>query len=149
MLNYHKDTPQGVINALESARARRVRVRVWYGKDGTSWDEENDIMGYIGSSTGPKCIPLMVNNNRSMGGPHLLDHCIVKIVETADHTILYKHPQFKQGVFTAQGETGNTKDNFWTWAQVLRDGKAWAPQCKSRLAAERLAAFMNGIRMSK
>jgi len=71
--SYHENTPDEVINVLEDARQKGTRIRIWYGENGLSWDEENDIIGNIGRSTGTNKIPLLINNARSLGGPGLLD----------------------------------------------------------------------------
>lgn len=141
---YHDQTPLEVAKVLEQVKASKTRIRIWYGKDGISWNEENDIMGYIGRSTGTYKIPLMINNRRSMGGGGLLDHCIVKIQDIKSKRVLYQHPNFSQAVFTFTG----CEVHFQGDAQ----GKPW-PQlyarCKSIDAASRLSQFMNGERFSK
>lgn len=134
---YHAETPDEVVNTLERARENRSRIRIWYGKDGQSWNEENDILGYVGRSTGIEIkIPLLINNARSMGGPGMLDHCIVKITDTENHRVLYQHPNFKQSVFTVKG------------MEVFGDGKLYG-RARTEAGAVRLAGFMNGTRNAK
>ena len=58
--SYHKETSQEVINILEQTRLSCKRIRLWLGEDGKSWNEENDIIGYIGRSTGEYKIPLLI-----------------------------------------------------------------------------------------
>lgn len=96
---YNDETPRAVVNALERAQRERFRVRVWYGNTdtGRAWAEEHDVTGYIGRSTGRVKIPLIVHNTRSMGGPGLLDHCIVRIDRTDTAETLYRHPAFSSG----------------------------------------------------
>ena len=88
-----------------SGLSRETRIRVWYGdnKTGKSWNEENDICGYIGRTTGSKKIPILINNKRSWGGSGILCHAIVKIVRTDNKAVLYEHPNFSQSFFTVQG----------------------------------------------
>lgn len=141
---YHAETSDKVIEALENARVNRLRVRVWYGKDGKSWNEENDILGYIGRSTGNIKIPLLVYNRRSFGGGGLLDDCIVKIVDTKTGRTLYKHENFSQSFFEAddtlvyQCEKEGQKADAVIWAN-----------CETWEQAKRFADFMNGKRHSK
>ena len=92
---FHKETSQAVKDALLNAQSSGQRVRIWYGDPitGRSWLEEHDVEGYIGNSTGPSKIPILVNNTRSLGGPSILDNCIVRIRCTTGGT-LYKHPNF-------------------------------------------------------
>lgn len=80
---YNDATAQDVINALETARQTRSRIRVFYGdvQTGKSWDEYNDVMGTVGRSTGTVKIPLLIHNTRSSGGCGILDHCIIRITQ--------------------------------------------------------------------
>ena len=97
---YHKDTPDAVVRALEQARSSRQRVRLYLGdvKTGRDWLEEHDVEGTIGNSLGPLKVPLVVHNRRSLGGPALLDHCIVRIKWTTGG-VLYQHPSYHTGTF--------------------------------------------------
>lgn len=117
---------------------RKTRLRFWYGdnKTGKSWDEENDVCGYIGRSTGNKKNPLLVNNTRSFGGGALMDDSIVKIVDINTKLVLYQHENFEQGIFTTSGN------------EVLKNGEIYG-RCKSEISAVRLCDFMNGKRMNK
>jgi hypothetical protein len=104
---YDSTTPDKVIEVLENARTKRIRIQVDYGytnldkkisdsrTNGQSWGEVNDITGYVGRSTGERKIPLLVHNSRSLGGGAILTHCIVKIVTTKGKKVLYEHPTYK------------------------------------------------------
>lgn len=94
--SYHRETPDHIINVLESVRNNQTRITVSYGdiETGRDWNEVYDITGTIGRSTGDIKIPLLVHNRRSMGGCALLDHCIVKIVRSRGKTVLYQHPKY-------------------------------------------------------
>jgi len=98
---YHKATPDVVVQALEQARARRQRIRIYLGDvtTGRDWLEEHDIEGTIGNSMGPLRIPLLIHSRRSHGGPALLDHCIIRIKRTTGG-VLYQHPTYYTGMFT-------------------------------------------------
>lgn len=99
---YHADTPNAVINAIEQARSRRLRIRICYGdaRTGRDWLEENDIEGTIGNSMGPLKVPLLIGNIRAHGGPALLDQCIVAIQSTGkEGHVLYRHPSYHVGTF--------------------------------------------------
>ena len=67
---------------------------------GRDWLEENNTCGYIGRSTGSIKIPLLINNKRSIGGPGLLDHCIVRIRTTRGGRVLWQHPNYHHGKIT-------------------------------------------------
>ena len=123
---YHVETPPDVIRILENARISddinpdpKNRVRVHYGdiKTGQCWNEEWDIDGYIGRSTGNIQIPLLVHNRRSLGGPGLLDHCIIRITTTqAPRRVLYEHPNYQAPAVVCDPVKG-----------VLVNGESYAP----------------------
>jgi hypothetical protein len=98
---YHVATPDAVVRALEQARSSRQRVRIYLGdtKTGRDWLEEHDVEGYIGNSTGPLKVPRLIPSRRSLGGPALLDHCIVRVKWTTGG-ILYQHPSYHTGTLT-------------------------------------------------
>lgn len=97
---YHPETPERVVFLLENNRiqGRARRLRLVYGdtKTGKSWEEQFDVAGYVGRSTGPRPIPILVNNSRSMGGGGILDHCIIGIryANRKDGGWLYRHPLY-------------------------------------------------------
>lgn len=105
---YDKRTPDEVIRVLENARQGRYRLHISLGETdnergqlGRDWLEEYMSFGYIGRSTGPHKIPLLVHNARSMGGPALLDHCIVRIrYASGSKRVLYQHPNYHHGKIT-------------------------------------------------
>ena len=98
--SYHEETSSEVTSVLDSAMKSRKRVKVHFGdtKTGRDWNEEHDIIGYVGRSNGSIKIPLLVYNSRSMGGGGLLDHRILKIVETKTKMVLYQHPKYQQPI---------------------------------------------------
>lgn len=98
---YHSETSVEVINALESARKRRTRTRVYLGNTATGecWNEEHDIFGYIGLSKGHKAyFPIFVHNSNSIGGGSLLDNCIIKLKESKGGKVLYQSANFQQPI---------------------------------------------------
>lgn len=76
---YHIETPSLLCSVLQVARQCRQRVRITLGdtKTGKPWGDIE--VGYIGRSTGSIKVPLVIFNERSYGGPALLDHCILKV----------------------------------------------------------------------
>ena len=97
---YHIDTPSDLVQKLESIRKNRTRVKLHYGdrETGKDWNEENYVTGTIGLSKGTDAYyPLLIDNKRSMGGGHILDHCIIKIkLTTGPRNVIYKAPNYKQ-----------------------------------------------------
>ena len=94
-ISYHINTSNEVINVLDECYRYNKKVRLYYGdtKTGKTWNDEHDMRGHIGRSTGTIKIPLIVHP-LSYGGPALLDHCILKIVSNGK--TLYQHKKFQQ-----------------------------------------------------
>lgn len=139
-------TPQGVQQALESARKGQRAIRVFYGDvvTGESWLEENDVVGYVGRSSGIMKIPLMLVGARSDGGGALLDHCIVRVVEANSRKELYRHPRFH----LPKMEITNDLDYAEGYPfQVRAKGQVHAA-FKSHIKAQYWIAFMHGNRMT-
>jgi hypothetical protein len=88
---YHEETSDEVVEVLERARENGTRLTLDYGdvKTGESWGEVYDINGYVGRSNGRIKIPLLIHNNRSMGGGSVLDHCIIGIYTSKGKRPLY------------------------------------------------------------
>lgn len=152
---YHRDTPDEVVRALELAREKGYRVRIFCGDTatGVAWQEENDIMGRMGRSGGTFKVPLLIANARSHGGPHILDHCIVGIRLTGKHTYqhrhqwLYKHPNFSVGTWGIRpyDAAWDAPDHLWS---VTHNGEEFG-RVRGQDKALRLAHFMRGDRDSK
>ena len=137
---YHDDTPDEVIAILDRAmRARpRPRLRFFFGSEGRCWNEENDVLGMVGRSTGTQKIPLLVYNARSLGGGSILTDRIIRIDDAPGHTI-YEKPGYRFDTFVSIGigfVYNETREKLYA-------------RCKSEDAGRRLAAFMNGKRWAK
>lgn len=140
---FHAETAPAIRETL-ARLPRSQRVRVFYGdtKTGKAWPEENDVMGYIGRSTGAHRVPLLIHSRASSGGGAILDHCIVGIVCTGSGAWLYKHPQFNPGEWkTAPG----TVDGY--AVDVLHNGSIHA-RFKTAARGPRYCAFMRGERFN-
>lgn len=147
-MDFHKETNDKVKAALATAYSNRDRVRVWYGDSvtGRAWLEENDVLGYIGRSTGKIKAPLLIANKSSMGGGALLDHCIVRIDTTKGRT-LYKHPNFQSGTEGSKIIRGSRNPGF-PFAVQNPEGDNYA--CFStEEKAKNWLAFMRGERYQK
>lgn len=88
-------TPKKVQAVLEDARKSGDRVRIFTGdaETGRDWMEELDTIGRIGRSAGPMKSPLLIAAGEC-GGPALLTHCILRIVDLDTGSELYKHPKY-------------------------------------------------------
>jgi hypothetical protein len=139
---YHVDTPDGVVAALERARASGRRIRVYYGdaKTGRDWLEEHDVEGRVGNSTGPLKVPLLIFNRRCHGGGAILDHCIVKVA-WATGGVLYQHSAYRSARFVIRDiEPGKLRDMGYTHAVDADDVNH--ANFRSRKAAERFVSKM-------
>jgi hypothetical protein len=127
-----------VMQALERANNTGTRIRIWYGdtNTGLAWAEENDVVGYVGRSTGKIKAPLLIQNKRSADAGIIVHSCIVRIDTTQGRT-LYKHRNFNAG-------------NWWadTQGQLWHFGEVWG-MFESELHAIRRMNFMLGKRYSK
>jgi len=107
--HYSPKTSNAMIALLDSLRRRGKRVRFYFGDSSTGkdWEEEFDVMGRIGRSTGVAKIPILVYSHRSTGGGALLTDCIVKIeyANKSDGGIIWRHPKYHKG----QSNPGRSK----------------------------------------
>lgn len=144
---FHPYTPESVARAIEQARTRDMRVRLWLGSThtGRAWAESHDICGRIGRSMGPVKVPLLLHNARSRGGPALLDHCIVAVQNTKTREWLHRHPTFDPGLFRLAD--GDPFTVVWHPPGITSAGEVRSRH-KTAGAAARMAAFMRGERMS-
>ena len=128
--SFHVATPAAVVQVLERARQNRTRIHVSFGDtaNGLDWLEEFDAHGYVGRSMGPVKVPLLVANRRSTGGGAILDHCIVRIRESAGGRILYRHPDYHYGTLAIRpkAEPFSLPDGRVLTIDVVQDGKVHA-----------------------
>lgn len=151
---YHEHTDPKVAAIIEDARIHGRRIRLFYGdtETGRDWMEEHDVMGTIGRSMGPVKIPILMCNKRSMCGPGILDHCIVKIVdlrsgrkETGGY-VVWQHPKYKVPNLEMISHTDPNVPKY--HYSVLRDGETVA-RFKKQKQAIRYMEFMRGDRNAK
>ena len=127
--SYDVRTPDEVVAILENARQTRTRLHVSLGdsESGRDWIEENMVHGVIGRSTGSIKIPLLIHNRRSLGGPGLLDHCIVRIRTSSGGRILWRHPGYHHGQIEIRQKIETVTLNGRTLTMdVFRDGELHA-----------------------
>ena len=136
---YHADTPEPVVEILETVRQNQRKVRLYYGntQTGQSWFDEHDVIGRIGRSTGPIKVPLLIEPGE-IGGPALLDHCVIRI--DSPRKTLYQHERFRTGNFTLV--CGKLERSPW---EVFIDQAVHA-RFQDKRQAQRYMAFMQGER---
>lgn len=133
--SYDERTPDDVIAVLENARQNRTRLHVSLGETdndrgqvGRDWLEEFETHGYVGRSMGPIKVPLLIANRRSTGGGAILDHCVVRIRESAGGRVLYRNPAYHHGdlEIRRKAEPVTLPDGRVLTVDVLRDGELHA-----------------------
>jgi hypothetical protein len=152
---YHSDTPDRVVEQLEYARLNHLRVRLFYGDalTGRDWLEENDVTGTIGRSTGTVKFPLIIHSARSMGGPGILDHCIVKLM--IGGRVVYQHPNYHMPRITVVHPIPSTEycgeANLWAegYSHGVDVDDARHANFKSEAKCLRYIAFLKGERGCK
>lgn len=97
---YNVETSDEMVKLLEFLRANKTRVRFHWGntETGHDWNDDLDVAGTIGRSTGTYKIPILIHNRRSLGGGAILTDCIVKIeyANKKDGGVIYEHPNYKE-----------------------------------------------------
>lgn len=131
--SYNVRTPNEAVAILEIARQNRTRLHVSLGETegteaGKDWLEENDVYGFVGRSTGDIKIPLIVHNRRSLGGPGLLDHCIVRIRTSQGGRVLWMHPNYHHDTLEIRFKTASVTlpDGRTLTVDVFRNGEVHA-----------------------
>ena len=87
---------EALMSLIIRAWKYKFRIRVFYGDihTGRSWNEDYDVMGTIGRTTGNIKIPILVHNKRSWGGGALLLSSVIRIDDIEDKKTLWKLPNF-------------------------------------------------------
>lgn len=139
---YDPDTPAAVERILEQYRQTGKQLRLFLGdrKTGRVWLEEFDVIGRISRSTGPIKVPLLVGAGED-GGPAILTHCIVRIIDIKSKQEVYRHPTYSEPTFTTYEGKGK-----YSLVEVYADNEV-AARFETMKAAQNWIAFMQGKRM--
>ena len=166
---YDVSTPDIVVAALERCiikhlTGENIRVRFFYGDTdrpdfekvhnrlpdpGKDWNEENDMSGYIGKSTGLQPIPLLLANSKSRGGGSILDGCIVRMLiqnPLGGFYEAYRHPNYHNAMERSSIIVPSDMPEY--EAMITIDGDVPA-RFKKYTSAVRYVSFMIGKRMTK
>ena len=146
---YDARTPAGVQVALEAAIRSKDRLRIFNGDSvtGRDWMEEYDTIGRIGRSCGAMKVPLLVPKGED-GGPALLTHCIVRIVNVTKGTEVYRHAQYHTPKLEMVEAPSYDKAEGFTHCVKMQNKDGEMETCanfKSEADAAHWLAFMNGL----
>ncbi len=141
--SYDSRTPDKLIAELEVARRHNKKVRIFLGdtETGRDWLEEYDVYGLVGRSGGSVKVPLLIKSRASVGGPAILDHCIVKLM--VDGRVVYCHPKYITPTFQMVQVVDSAGPGY---TDVIANGITKA-RFKTAAEAEKWIAFMLGKRM--
>jgi len=142
IFNGSKFENEKVMRILESAYRWKKRIRIFYGENGKLWNDEFDIIGRVGRSTGENKIALLIHNSRSTGGVSILTDCIAGIYDVETKRALYWADGFKMPVASVGPSDIDTYHS-----ALFLDGELYARGDYEKM--RRLGDFMTGKRMNK
>jgi len=142
---YDPNTPKELIVVLENARVKKTRIRLFYGDltTGRDWNEENNVDGYLGRTTGPIHCPILLKSKTSSGGGIILSGCIVKVVAAASKGTMWQHPHYHSLPFTISDIPSSNPAHAHLPVEVLRAGEVHA-RFATRQEAERFLRKITG-----
>ena len=125
------------------------RVRIWYGdtETGRSCNEEHEVTGTIGRSTGRIAVPILIDSSRSHGGGALFDDLIIRIDDIKEKRTIYRLDNFHVEDMIVYEIFGNANYKYRV-AKLSEDSGEWEVQAsfKTEQQAHNYVAFMRGER---
>jgi hypothetical protein len=92
---FNNGTPTNTANKLIELIKTKERITLDYGDITTkkSWDEQYDISGRVGYSSGLYGLkyPLLIHNSRSLGGGLIITDCILSIKLSKGKKLIFEH----------------------------------------------------------
>jgi hypothetical protein len=157
---YPDGTPPKVRSVIEAARAsytdyhaQGTVLRLFYGdpETGRDWAEQNDVIGFIGRSSGMMKVPLVLEplldeerNIVSSGfGGSIMTRSIVRIINVTSGEEMYRHKNYL--LPDLQIEERDCPDGY--RFVVQRVGEGIVATAKTREEAESHVAFLKGYRL--
>ena len=140
---YYENTYPDAIIALEYARKNHTRIKIYLGdrKTGRCWNEEHDIFGYVGLSKGKDAMfPILLYNERSIGGGSIMTDNIIKITTAKGNKVLFQANNFQQPLIEIKESSDPDFPNYTheTWVNGELHGRH-----TSLKSAERLKAILS------
>lgn len=149
-LEVYDNVNERLMDVLSNARKYGYRVRIWYGdrQTGRSWNEEYDVTGRVGRTSGEIGIPILVHNKRSWGGGAILVGSIIRIDDIEDHKTIWKVDNFHVNKMTIVHKPELIDFPYQVY-QEKNGSKEHIASFQTEDKAERYIAFLNGKRYSK
>jgi hypothetical protein len=138
-------TPEAVRKALDVARLRGRRLRLWIGdmKTGRDWMEQDNVIGYIGRSPGPMRRPTLLKSRLSRNGQIISTINLVRIMDIRDRKEVYRHSEYYFPRFTQDTDTYKVAPFF------IRDMSGETiTRFETATARQRWIEFMEGKRFT-
>ena len=166
---YSAGALDGAVLALEYARVKKIRIRIFYAyktkeekengvKDSEFdvlevWNDENNCIGRLGRSNGNIKIPVLLSSSSSCYGSPILDSRTV-LVKTTEGNVLFsadglKFPEWKVNTDADKKTCGllyktSLMKDFNTYATCRNEDFQKAVRCM-----ENLSRYMQGARFTK
>lgn len=150
-LEVYNNVNERLMDILSNARNYGYRIRIWYGdrQTGRSWNEEYDVTGRVGRTTGNIKIPILIHNKRSWGGGAILVGSVVRVDDIEDKRTLWKLPNFHVEKLTIEKSSVN-KDYPFSVMQTQDNGAiSNVANFKTEIQAKKWIDFMEGKRYCK
>jgi len=151
-LEVYNNVDETLMTILLNACVYHFRIRIWYGdaETGRSWNDEYDVAGRIGRTTGNITIPILINNKRSWGGVSVLIGSIIRIDAIKEKRTLWKVPNFHVEDMKVCEVSGDENYKYHVLKLSENSGK-WEVQAsfKTEKYAHNWIAFMRGERYAK
>lgn len=145
---YSSKTPKKVRQVLNRAIKEGLTLRVFYGKDGEDWMEENDTIGKIGRSSGTLKVPLLLLED-GLGGSAILTDSIVRIIDVISNKELYRHDSYRfKGPFSIVDFTDEVNNSAHKSHAVTVNNETYARFDSFEMAAS-YVSFLAGNSHSK
>lgn len=149
-LKTYDNVNEALMSLIVRAWKYKFRIRVFYGdnKTGRSWNEEYDVMGIVGRSTGNIKIPILLRRKDSYGGGALLLSSVIRIDDIEEKKTLWKLPNFHVEKMTIEKRAFECYP--FAVMQTQDNGAiSNIANFKTEAQAQRYKEFMEGKRYSK
>lgn len=125
-----------------------VRLHLGEVETGESWNDEFDIIGRVGRTTGMLRSPILVPDGES-GGGIVMASCIIRIQRItgalgspSGHHDVYIHPKYRKPVFTSRNATKSLAEEGYT--TMVFKGESNVANFRTKAAADQWIGFMRG-----